>query len=128
MTQSTKTADTLARTAREVAEFGRDNLKAVAQSTLIWFQGAQDLGRQALAVTQQFNAQAIDGAKALAGAKSLNEAAELQTGFVRSALERAASEAPRLQQAAFQATERALAPLADRAKAAIAQVGRPLGA
>ena len=49
-------------------------------------------------------------------------------GFVRSAFERAASEGPRLQQAAFQATERALAPLADRAKAAIAQVGRPLGA
>jgi hypothetical protein len=128
MTQSTKAADTLARAAREAAEFGRDNLKAVAQSTQLWFQGAQDLGRQALAVTEQFNAQAIDGAKALAGAKSLKEAAELQIHFLRSALERAASEAPRLQQAAFRATDRALAPLPDRAKAAVAQVGRPLGA
>jgi hypothetical protein len=128
MTQSTKTADTLARAAREAAEFGRDNLKAVAQSAHLWLQGAQDLGRQALACTEQFNAQAMADAKALARAKSLKEAAELQTRFVRSAFERAASEAPRLQQAAFQATERALAPLADRAKAAVAQAARPLGA
>jgi phasin family protein len=128
MTQSTKTTDALARAAREAAEFGRENFKAVAQSAQLWFQGAQDLGRQALAFTEQFNAQAIIDAKALTGAKSLKEAAELQTRFVRSAFERAASEGPRLQQAAFQATERALAPLADRAKAAVAQAARPLGA
>jgi phasin family protein len=128
MTQSTKTADTLARAAREAAEFGRDNLKAVAQSAQLWFQGAQDLGRQALACTEQFNAQAIADAKALAGAKSLKEAAEVQTRFVRSAFERAASEGPRLQQAALQVAERAFVPLAERAKAAVALAGRPVAA
>jgi hypothetical protein len=128
MTHSTKTADALAHAAREAAEFGRDNLKAVAQFAQLWFQGTQDLGRQALAFTQQFNAQAIADAKAMAGAKSLKEAAEVQVRFVRSAFERAASEAPLLQQAAFQATERALAPLADRAKAAVVKAARPIGA
>ena len=64
MTQSTKTADALARATQETAEFGRDNLKAVARSTQLWFEGAQELSRQVLAFTEQFNTQVIADVKA----------------------------------------------------------------
>ncbi|MBD0274849.1 MAG: phasin family protein [Acetobacteraceae bacterium] len=128
MNQVTKTAEAFSNAARDAATFGQDNLKAVAQSAQLYVQGAQDLGRQAFAFAEALNAQAIAGVKALAGAKSLREAAEVQARLVRSAFERAANEGPRLQQAALQVAERAVAPLAERAKAAVAQVSRPLAA
>lgn len=130
MSQATKTTEAFfANAARDAAEFGQNNLKAVAQSAEICFQGAQDLSRQILAFSTEWNNQAIAGAKALVGAKTLKEAADVQARFVRSAFERAASEAPRLQQAALVAAERAFAPLAERAKTAAAQIAvRPRAA
>ena len=128
MNQVTKTAEALSNATRDAAAFGQDNLKAVARSAQLYVQGAQDLGRQAFAFAEALNAQAIAGAKALAGAKSLKEAAEVQARFARSAFERAANEGPKLQQAALQAAERAFAPLAERAKAAVGQIARPVAA
>ena len=128
MNQVTKTAEAFSNAARDAAAFGQDNLKAVAHSAQLYVQGAQDVSRQAFAFAEALNAQAIAGVKALAGAKSLREAAEVQARLARSAFERAANEGPKLQQAALQVTERALAPLAERAKAAVAQVSRPVAA
>jgi len=128
MNQVTKTAEALSKATRDAAEFGQHNLQAVVQSTQLYFQGAQDLSRQALAFSEELNAQAIAGVKALAGAKSFKEAAEVQTRFARSAFERTASEGPRLQQAALQVAERAFAPLAERAKATVTLAGRPVAA
>ena len=128
MNQATKTAEAFSNAARDAAAFGQDNLKAVAHSAQLYVQGAQDVSRQAFAFAEALNAQAIAGVKALAGAKSFKEAAEVQTRFARSAFERTASEGPRLQQAALQVAERAFAPLAERAKAAVTLAGRPVAA
>ncbi len=128
MNQVTKTTEAFSNAARDAAAFGQDNLKAVAQSAQLTFQGAQDVSRQAFAFAEALNAQAIEGVKALAGAKSLKEAAEIQARLVRAAFERAANEGPKLQQAALQVAERAIAPLAERAKAAVAQASRPVAA
>ena len=126
MDQATKTAEAFSKVTRDAAEFGRDNLKAVTQSAQLYFEGVQDLGRQAFAIAQDLNAQAIADAKALVGAKSLRAAAEIQARFARSAFERAASEGPQLRQAALQVAEQAFAPLAERATVAVAQAARPL--
>ena len=130
MDQVTKTTEAFTKAARDAAEFGRGNIEAVAQSAQAYFQGTRELGRQALAFAQDLNAQALEGAKALAGAKSLKEVADIQAVFARGAFERATSEGSRLQQAALQVAERAFAPIARRAEAAVAQATavRPLAA
>ena len=128
MNQAMKTAEAFSKATRDAAEFGRANLEAVSRSAQLYVQGTQNLGRLTLTFAEGLNAQAVAGAKALAGAKSLKEAAEVQTRFARSAFERAASEGPQLQQAALQVAERAFAPLAERAQAAVAQAARPLAA
>jgi hypothetical protein len=130
MNQVTKTAEVFTKAARDAAEFGRGNLEAVAQATQAYLQGTQELGRQALAFTQDLNAQAIEGAKALAGTKSLREAAEIQALLARAAFDRTASETAKMQQAVLQVAERALAPLTQRAAVAVAQAtaARPLAA
>jgi hypothetical protein len=128
MNQMTITTEAFSKAARDAAEFGRGNLEALAQSAQAYVQGTQELARQALALAQDLNAQAVEGAKALVGAKSLKEAAELQAQVARTALDRAAGESARLQQAAFQVVERAFAPLAQRAAAALPPAARPLAA
>jgi hypothetical protein len=127
MNQVTLTTDAFTKAARDVAVFGRGNFEALTQSAQAYIQGTQALSRQAFALTQALNTQAIEGAKALAGAKSLKEAADIQAQFTRAAFERATSEGPRLQQAVLQVIERAFAPLTQRATAA-AQAARPLAA
>ena len=131
MNQATKTAEAFTKTARDAAEFGRGNLEAVAQATQAYLQGTQELGRQALALAQDLNAQALEGAKAVAGAKSLKEATEIQALFARTAFDRTASETSKLQRAVLQVAERAFAPLTGRARAAVVQANaaaRPLAA
>jgi len=131
MDQVTKTLEAFTKTARDAAEFGRGNLEAVAQATQAYFQGTQELGRQAFAFAQALNGQALEGATALAGAKSLKEAAEIQAVFARTAFDRTASEATKVQQAVLQLAERVAAPLTRRAEVAVAQAtaaARPLAA
>ena len=123
MTQVTMTAEAFSKATRDAAELGRGNLEAVAQSTQVYFQGTQELSREAFALAQALTTQAIEGAKALAGAKTLKEAADIQAVF-----DRLASEGSRLQQAALQVIERAFVPLTQRATAAAPQTARPLAA
>jgi hypothetical protein len=127
MNQVTLTTEAFSKAARDAAAFGRGNFEALTQSAQAYVQGTEALSRHAFALAQELNTQAIEGAKALTGAKSLKEAADIQAQITRAAFERAASEGPRLQQAAVQVIERALAPLALRATAA-AQAARPLAA
>ena len=128
MNQVTISAEAFSKAARDAAEFGRGNLEALTQSAQAYAQGTQELGRQVFALAQDLNVQAVEGAKALVGAKSLKEAAEVQAQFARTAFDRAASESARLQQAAVQVIERAVAPLFQHAAAALPQAGRPLAA
>jgi hypothetical protein len=131
MDQVTKTTEAFTKAARDAAEFGRGNIHAVAQAAQAYLQGTQELGRQAFALAQELNAQTLEGAKAVAGAKSLKEAAEIQALFARAAFDRTTSETAKLQQAVLQVAERAFAPLTRRATAAVAQAtaaARPLAA
>jgi len=128
MNQVTMTAEGFSKVARDAAEFGRANLEAAAQSAQAYAQATQALSRQVLTLAQYLNTQAVEGTKALAGAKSLKEVTEIQALFARSAFERLTSEGSLLQQAALQQIERAFAPLTQRATAALPQVARPLAA
>ena len=128
MNRMTITTEAFSDAARGVAEFGRSNLEALAQSTQAYIQGTQTLGRQAFALAQDLNTQALEGAKALAGAKSLKEAAAVQAQSTRTAFERGAREGSRLQQAALEVVGQAFAPLAQRAAAAPPEAARPLAA
>lgn len=130
MEQMNRAADGFLKAAEEAAAFGRGNVEALAKATQAYVSGVQDLSRQTVAMVQGLTDQALEGAKALAGAKSLKEAAEIQALFARSAFDRTTSETAKLQQAVLQVAERAFAPLTQRATAAVAQAAaaRPLAA
>ena len=102
-------------------QFGHGNLKAMAQSTQIYLTGMQDLSRQYVTAVQGLMQHVFGGAKAFAGATSLEHAMVVQTDLTRTSVQLALGEGAKLQHAALKLTERACAPLAQRATAALKQ-------
>ena len=123
-----KAAEGLLKAAEEASEFGRGNAEAFAKAAQAYVVGAQDLGRQTFALFQGLTDQALENAKALAAVKSLKEAAELQTSFTRTAMEKTFSESAKLQEAAIKLAETAFAPLGARVTVAVEKITRPLAA
>ena len=112
-------AEAFAKASNGAAEFGRGNLEAVAQSAQACLTGMQDLGRQYLTAVQGLTQHALEGGRALAGARSLQDAMALQASLTRTSVERALGEGAKLQQAALTLAEQVQAPLARRATAAL---------
>lgn len=128
MDQATKAAEGLFKAAEEVAEFNRGNVEAVAKAAQLYLTGMQDIGRQTFALVQGLTDQALEGAKAFSGVKSLKEAAELQASFSRTAFEKTMSESAKLHEAALKLAEQSFAPLSARVTIAVEKLGRPLAA
>jgi hypothetical protein len=79
----------------------------------------QDLGRQYATAVQGLAQHAFESGRALAGARSLQDAVALQASLSRASVERALVEAAKLRHAALRVTGRVHAPLLDRASAAV---------
>lgn len=71
----------------DVNAHSKANLEAVIASLTAATKGAESLGSQAIAFTKKSVEDQVAAAKTLAGAKSVQEAVELQTSFAKSALE-----------------------------------------
>ena len=128
MEQVNRAAGGMFKAAEEAAAFGRGNVEALAKSAQAYVSGVQDLNRQTAAMVQELTEQALEGAKALSGVRSLKEAAEIQAGLTRAAFERAVSETTKLQEAALKVAEQSFAPLSARMTLAVEKVGRPIAA
>jgi phasin family protein len=126
--QMNRAAGGMFKAAEEAAAFGRGNMEAFAKSAQAYASGVQDLSRQTMAMVQGLTDQALEGAKALSGVRSLKEAAEIQAGLARSAFERAVSDSTKLQETALKVAEQSFAPLSARMTLAVEKMGRPLGA
>lgn len=126
MDQATRTAEGFYKATEEAVEFGRGNIEALTKATQTYVSGLQDLSKQAFAVMQALNEQAVANAKALATVKSLKEAAELQSSFAKAQLEKSISEATRLNEAAFKLAEQSSAPIAARMTLAMEKMARPV--
>lgn len=128
MDQMNRAAGTVFKAAEEAAAFGRGNVEAFAKATQAYVSGVQDLSRQTVAMVQGLTDQALEGAKALSGARNLKEAAEVQAGLARTAFERAVSETTKLQETALKVAEQSFAPLSARVTLAVEKMGRPIAA
>ncbi|WP_419896686.1 phasin family protein [Roseomonas sp. USHLN139] len=125
MDQITRGTEGFYKATEEAVEFGRGNLEALTKATQTYITGLQDLSKQAFAVMQGLNEQAVANAKALSSVKSLKEAAEIQAGFAKAQLEKSMAEATRLNEAAFKLAEQSSAPIAARMTLAVEKFSRP---
>ncbi|MCI0752938.1 phasin family protein [Teichococcus vastitatis] len=125
MDQATRTADGFRKATEEAMEFSRGNVEALTKATQTYMSGMQELSKQAFAVMQAMNEQALQNAKALATVKSLRDAMELQTTFAKSQMEKGMAEATKLNEAAFKLAEQSSAPIAARMTLAMERIARP---
>jgi phasin family protein len=107
------------KTAEELVAFNQGNIEAIVKSGQIWATGVQDLSKHLAAAAQASLDESMSAFKALAGAKSLKDAFELQSSFARAALEKSLAESGKLTDASFKLTEQALAPITARVTVAV---------
>ena len=74
-------------TLNEANAYSKKNLEAVVASVTAATKGAEVLGAQAMAFSKKSFEDQVTAAKALAGAKSVQEAVERQTAWMKTSLE-----------------------------------------
>lgn len=102
--------------AEDFATIGQGNVEAFVKAGQIWTAGLQDLSKQFVAKTQASVEETVATAKAFAGVKSVKEAMDLQTQFVKVSLEKAVAESQKLGETVFKLAEQASAPITARAQ------------
>jgi phasin family protein len=104
--------------AEQLMTFGQGNLEAMMKSGQILAAGMQDMAREFAARAQASFEEGMNSFRALSTVKSLKEAVDLQTGFARTAIEKAMAESGRLAEQSLKLVEQASAPLSARMTAA----------
>ena len=106
-------------TVGELNAHSRKNLEAVIASVTAATKGAESLGGQAMAYSKKSLENGVAAAKSLAGAKSLQEAVELQTAYAKTAFEGYIAEMTRMSETVAASLKDAMAPINERVSALI---------
>jgi phasin family protein len=101
----------------EINAHSKKNLEALVASTTAATKGAETLGAQAMAFSKSAFERQVEAAKALTGARSVQEAVELQTAFAKSALETYMAELNRATETVSTTLKDSLRPINERATA-----------
>jgi phasin family protein len=101
----------------EINANSKKNLEAIVASATAATKGAESLGAQAMAFSKSSIERQVEAAKALTGARSVQEALELQTGFAKSAIETYMAELNRATETVSATVKDSLRPLNERATA-----------
>lgn len=113
------------KTAEELVTFGQGNVEAFVKSSQILIAGVQDLTKQMAASTQASFEEAFGTFKAIASARSVREAMDLQAGYARSALEKAVTQSSQVAETTLKLGEQVVAPIASRLSLAVETFGKP---
>lgn len=106
-------------TLNEVNTYSKKNLEAVVASVTAATKGAEALGAQVMAFSRKSMEDQVAAAKALAGAKSVQEAVELQTAWVKAAMEGYLAEASKMGEVVAASVKDSVKPLNERVTATV---------
>jgi len=103
----------------ELNAHSKKNLEAVVASVTAATKGAEAVGAQTLAFSKQALEEQVAAAKSLAGAKSVQEAVELQTTWAKSALESYLAQFGKVSEAFAASVKESMKPLNERVAAVV---------
>lgn len=95
--------------------FGQGNLAALLESSKIMTAGLQEISKHVAETSKANIEQSVAFTKSIAGAKSVKEAAEIQSDYVKSALQNTLAQSRELAEATTSLSKEAARPLAERA-------------
>ena len=103
--------------------WGRDvsqaNVEAFVKSSQIWAAGVQELTKVFAATTKVSFDESVSTFKAIAAAKSVTEALDLQSAFANGVVAKTLAESNKLIDASIKLTEQTLAPISARVTGAV---------
>ncbi|MFN3857805.1 MAG: phasin family protein [Caulobacter sp.] len=100
----------------------KKNLEAVVASVTAATKGAETLGAQAMAYSKRAMEDNVAAARALSGAKSVQEAVELQTSWAKSAMELYMAEVGKMGETVAAAVKDSMKPLNERVTATVEKI------
>lgn len=100
-----------------IFDYGRDTLEAYVKAANAAGKGVETLHNEIYSYSRQSFADSISAAKAVFGSKSVHEAFELQSDFVKSSFESYVGEMTRLGDIAFATAKETFVPLQGRVQA-----------
>ena len=103
----------------ELNAHSKKNLEAVVASVTAATKGAESLGAQYMAYSKTAVENQVAAAKALSGAKSVQEAVELQTTWAKSAMELYMAEVGKMGETVAAAVKDSMKPLNERVTATV---------
>lgn len=106
----------------EMNAHSKKNLEAVVASVTAATKGAESLGAQAMAYSKRAVEDNVAAAKALSGAKSVQEAVELQTSWAKSSLELYMAEVGKMGETVAGAVKDSMKPLNERMTATVEKI------
>lgn len=109
----------------EMNAHSRKNLEALIASATAAAKGAETVGARAMAFSKKSMEDHVAAAKALAAAKSVQEAVELQTGFAKTAFETLVSEVNELSETMSTSVKDAMSPINERVTAMVESIHAP---
>ena len=103
----------------ELNAHSKKNLEAVVASVTAATKGAESLGAQYMAYSKTAVENQVAAAKALSGAKSVQEAMEMQTSWAKSAMELYMAEVGKMGETVAAAVKDSMKPLNERVTATV---------
>jgi phasin family protein len=97
--------------------YGKETMEAYVKAANVAGKGVETIHGEIYAYSRQSFEDSVSAAKALFGTRSVHEAFELQTDFVKSAFDAYVSEVTKLTEIAFSTAKDAVTPLQSRVQA-----------
>jgi phasin family protein len=116
-----KTVDQSVSAFGEISAASKRNLEALADSAAIVTETAQTLSGQAAAFAKSSIEEQVATARKLAGARTVQEAWDIQTGYAKSAFDAYMAEANRWTETVTASTQQAWKPITERVQATAEQ-------
>ena len=120
--------DSLEKSVAAMAELNahsKKNLEALIVSATAAAKGYETVGARYMAFSKKSIEDQIAAAKALAGAKSVQEAVELQTGFAKTAFETLVSEVNEITETMSSSVKESFSPINERVTAMVERMQAP---
>jgi phasin family protein len=103
----------------DIQGLGKGNMDAVVEAGTVWAKGAEQIGKQVMALTQNSMQSSVVTAKALMGCKTLREVLDLQAGFARSNFDALVNEGTKLGELSMKVANETIAPIQARVSATV---------
>jgi phasin family protein len=116
------------KTVDEVAAFGKANLDAYLKVGASVAKGFEELARAVAAYNQTSVTTTVDATKALLGAKTIREVADVQNDYAKKAFDSLVAETTKLSELSVRVANAAIEPLNARVSAVIETYAKPLAA